>query len=71
MIRTVIKVDGMMCGMCETHINEAVRKHLPVKKVKANRRKKEVLIESEAELDRDLLKKTIDETGYTFLGFAE
>ncbi len=26
MIETIVKVDGMMCGMCESHVNEAVRK---------------------------------------------
>ena len=26
MIETVVKVDGMMCGMCESHVNDAVRK---------------------------------------------
>ena len=26
MYKTVVKVDGMMCGMCESHVNEAVRK---------------------------------------------
>ena len=26
MIRTTVKVDGMMCGMCEAHINDAVRR---------------------------------------------
>ena len=22
MIETIVKVDGMMCGMCESHVNE-------------------------------------------------
>ena len=26
MYKTVVKVDGMMCGMCESHVNEAVKK---------------------------------------------
>ena len=29
MIETIVKVDGMMCGMCESHVNEAVRKAFP------------------------------------------
>ena len=34
MIETIVKVDGMMCGMCESHVNEAVRKAFPeVKRV--------------------------------------
>ena len=26
MVQTTLKVDGMMCGMCESHVNEVVRK---------------------------------------------
>ena len=25
MVKTIVGVDGMMCGMCESHVNEAVR----------------------------------------------
>lgn len=34
MFRTVVKIDGMMCGMCEAHINDAIRRNFNVKKVK-------------------------------------
>lgn len=34
MIKTTIQIDGMMCGMCETHIQDAIRKHFKVKKSK-------------------------------------
>ena len=70
-MQKTLKVDGMMCSMCETHINEAVRKQFDVKKVKSNRRKKETVIESAEPLDREKLKKTIEDTGYIFLGFEE
>ena len=36
MIETIVKVDGMMCGMCEGHINDAIRSHFPVKKVSSS-----------------------------------
>ena len=68
MEKTVIKIDGMMCSMCETHINEAIRKNFPGCKVKSNRRKKESVILSREALDRDAVKKVIEATGYTFLG---
>ena len=32
MIETVIKINGMMCGMCESHINDTIRKSFAVKK---------------------------------------
>ena len=47
MIKTVVKIDGMMCGMCESHINDAIRQHFAVKKVKSSKRKKETVIVSE------------------------
>lgn len=43
MTQTTLKIDGMMCGMCESHINDAIRKEFPVKmlicgkEAKANR----------------------------------
>lgn len=40
MVETIVKVDGMMCGMCESHVNEAVRKAFPeVKKVSSSQAK--------------------------------
>ena len=32
MIRTTVKIGGMICGMCEAHINDAIRAVFPVKK---------------------------------------
>ena len=26
MVQTTLKVDGMMCGMCESHVNEVLRR---------------------------------------------
>ena len=69
MIKTTVKIDGMMCSMCEAHINETIRKNFDVKKVKADRKKKEAVIESEEALGKEKLKNVIDETGYTFMGF--
>ena len=33
MTEITLKIDGMMCGMCEAHMNDAVRNALKVKKV--------------------------------------
>ena len=27
-VKTIVKVDGMMCSMCEAHINDVIRKKL-------------------------------------------
>ena len=64
MIRTIVQVDGMMCGMCEAHINDAIRKHFKVKKVTASRSKGEAVILSEEPLDEADLTEVIRRTGY-------
>ena len=69
MIRTTMKIEGMMCGMCEAHVCDAIRKAIPsAKKVAASRRKKEASFLTEEAVDNDSLKKAIDATGYTCLG---
>ena len=68
MVETVLKVNGMMCGMCESHINEVVRKTADVKKVTSSHTKGETVIVSEQPLDIDKLKAAIADTGYTVVG---
>ena len=69
MIRTAVKIDGMMCGMCEAHICDAIRKAVPsAKKVTASRTKKEASFLTEEAVDTNALKAAIDATGYTWLG---
>ena len=71
MIKTIVSVDGMACGMCETHINDAIRAVFPVKKVTSSRAKKETVILSEESLDHEAVKRTIAGAGYTPLSIAE
>ena len=69
MTRTIIGVDGMMCSMCEAHINDAVRKAVPeAKKITSNRGKKQTEIISEEPVDTEKIKAAIEATGYTYLG---
>ena len=64
MTRTVVGIDGMACSMCESHVNDAVRKAFPVKKVTSSRSKKETTVIAETELDEDALRTAISATGY-------
>ena len=69
MFKTTVKVDGMMCGMCEAHVSDAIRKAVPeAKKVKASRAKKEAIFISDEQADPALMEKTIKDIGYDFLG---
>ena len=64
MIKTTLEIDGMMCGMCESHINDAIRNSVDVKKVNSSHTKGETVIVSKEALDEDKIKSVIDKTGY-------
>ena len=64
MVRMILQVEGMACGMCEAHVNEAVRKAFSVKKVTSSHAKGRTEILVDELLDEEALKKAIDETGY-------
>ncbi len=66
MIKTTLKIDGMMCGMCEAHINDVIRKVVPdAKKVKSSHTKGESTFFSEQEPDKEEIIAKVAETGYT------
>ena len=64
MFKTTVTVEGMMCSMCEAHVNEAVRKAFDVKKVESSRAKKQTVIESASPLDTEKVLECINATGY-------
>lgn len=70
MIETIIGIDGMMCDMCEAHINDAIRRNFTVKSAKANRKKKQCVVVSEEALDEDKIRSVISETGYDLLSVS-
>ncbi|HCK87249.1 MAG TPA: copper resistance protein CopZ [Erysipelotrichaceae bacterium] len=64
-------VEGMMCGMCESHINDAVRSAFPsIKKVTSDRKKKQTVIITEDAISEEQLRAVIDPTGYTMTSYA-
>lgn len=65
MYKTTLKIDGMMCGMCEAHIADVIRKTVEnPKKVSASHKKGEASFLSESVPDADELKCAIAATGY-------
>ncbi len=67
MIKMTLKVDGMMCGMCESHVNDTVRAAFPVKKVTSSHSKGETVIIAEEAPDEEKLRDAIGKTGYHVL----
>ena len=67
MFRTTMKIDGMMCPMCESHINDTVRNHFRVRKVSSSHTRGTTEIISEEPLDESALCDEIYKTGYKVL----
>ncbi len=68
MFKTTLKIEGMMCGMCEAHISDVIRKTVPdAKKVQASHAKGVATFLSEAIPSEVELRDAIAETGYRCL----
>lgn len=65
MVKIILNVEGMACGMCEAHVNDAVRRAFPVKKVSSSHAKGKTEIISQEPLDEEKLKAAVSATGYT------
>ncbi len=70
MTKTVMKIDGMMCGMCEAHVNDAVRNAVKVKKVSSSHRSGESVIVTDDVPDEAKLREAVEKTGYKVLGIT-
>ena len=71
MVRTTVTISGMRCGMCEAHINDAIRAAFPVRKVASSHKKGEAEILSDAPLDPVELRHVVNATGYVMLAARE
>lgn len=67
----ILKIDGMHCSMCETHVNEAGRKVEGVKKIKSSNIKGESDVTIEDSANIDSVKEAIEEEGYKVLSVTE
>lgn len=66
-----ISVMGMKCGMCESHINTAIRNKYNIKKVKSSRKKNLTeIISFEEILEADLIS-LITGLGYEASNFKK
>lgn len=71
MEKITVKIEGMMCGMCEAHINDVIRRTYPkAQKVSASRKRNEATFLSDEPIDPEKLRKAISETGYTFVSVS-
>ncbi len=69
MKKVILKIDGMRCGMCEAHVNDAARKSMKdnLIKIKSSHKSGECksLLKDEANIDS--LTDSIKKEGYNVL----
>ena len=70
MVKTVLKIDGMMCSMCESHMNDVIRSHFTVKKVNSSAKAGETVVVSEEELDMTQVEKAVKDIGYEVIPYT-
>lgn len=70
MYKITVNVDGMMCGMCETHVNDAIRKAFPVKKVTSSHSKGQTVILTQQDISEEQIRGAIAPTGYEVKGIT-
>ena len=64
MLKFTLEVEGMRCGMCETHVNDVVRRVEGVKKVKSSHIKGRTVVVAEDGMNAALIKEAIAKQGY-------
>lgn len=70
MLKITLKIDGTMCGMCESHINNAIHRAFPVKKVMSSHGKGETVILTESDISEEALRTALASTGYRILSVS-
>lgn len=68
MTTITVKIDGMMCGQCEAHVNDAFRRKLNPKKVSSSSRKKETVLVVENDVPDEEIIAALEGTGYRVEG---
>ncbi len=64
MYEITVEVEGMMCSMCESHVNDVIRNAFAVKKVSSSHQKGQTVILSERQIPEQEIKQTIEKLGY-------
>ena len=71
MYETKANIDGMMCSMCTSHVNDCIRQNFNVKSVKATLKNNgETVIVSSSPIDEEKLKTALGKLGYTLTVFS-
>ncbi len=71
MIKVTVGVKGMMCGKCESHMNDAIRESFKVKSVESSHTDERTVILSKEDISEEKMRQTVAGAGYTMTSFAK
>lgn len=63
-ITKIIEIEGMSCGHCSKKVETALRDLKEVKSVNVSLEEKKAEVILKEEVDKDVLKNTVEELGY-------
>lgn len=62
-----VKIDGMMCGHCTARVEKALSSIEGIESVKASVEDKNAVIEMSKEVSDEIIRKAIEDCGYTVM----
>lgn len=71
MVKVTVNVEGMMCGHCEAHVNEAIKKAFGVEEVVSSHESNTTVFTAPEKVDEDKICQTIKDAGYEVTGITQ
>ena len=71
MVKVTVNVEGMMCGHCEAHVNEAIKKAFGVEEVVSSHESNTTIFTAPEKIDEDKIRQTIKDAGYEVTGITQ
>ncbi len=71
LVEYTLKIDGMKCGMCESHVNDVIRRVNGVKKVISSHTKGNSVVIMEKDTSKEDIKAAVNKEGYKVLSEDE
>ena len=71
MVKVTVNVEGMMCGHCEAHVNEAIQKAFGAEDVVSSHESNTTVFTAPERVDEDKIRATIKDAGYEVTGITQ
>ena len=71
MVKVTVNVEGMMCGHCEAHVNEAIKKAFGAEDVVSSHESNTTVFTAPEKVDEDKVRQTIKDAGYEVTGITQ